>query len=74
MQLRVKRVVEELSGLEGDIVKWGIDGCNLPAPALLLQYMGKIYAVITAAADTVDKSSGLLTRTQALSRIFHVML
>lgn len=76
MQLRVKRVVEELSGLEGDMVKWGIDGCNLPAPALPLQYMGKMYAAVAAAADAadaVDKSDGLSTRTQALSRIFHAM-
>ncbi|KAL4784039.1 L-asparaginase II [Aspergillus varians] len=73
MQLQVKRIVEELSGLEGDMVKWGIDGCNLPAPALPLQYMGKMYAAIAAAADAVDKSEGLSARTQDLSRIFHAM-
>lgn len=73
MQLRVKQVVEELSGLEADMVKWGTDGCNLPAPALPLQYMGKMYAATAAAADAVDKSDGLSIRTQALSRIFHAM-
>ncbi|KAL2831046.1 L-asparaginase II [Aspergillus pseudoustus] len=72
MQLQVKQVVEELSGPEA-MVQWGIDGCNLPAPALPLQYMGKIYAAIAASADLVAKSSGLSARTRALSRIFHAM-
>ncbi|KAL3462321.1 L-asparaginase II [Aspergillus heterothallicus] len=72
MQMRVKQVVEELSGLD-HMVKWGIDGCNLPAPALPLQYMGKIYAIIAASADSVAKSSGLPARTRALSQIFHAM-
>ncbi|KAL4916538.1 L-asparaginase II [Aspergillus aurantiobrunneus] len=73
MQLRVKQVVEKLCGLEGDMVKWGIDGCNLPAPALPLQSMGKMYAAVAAAAYAVDKSEGLSFRTQALSKIFHAM-
>ncbi|KAL4865625.1 hypothetical protein BDV12DRAFT_174245 [Aspergillus spectabilis] len=76
MQVRVKRVVEELSGLsglEGNMVKWGIDGCNLPAPALPLQYLGRMYAEFAAAADAVGKNDGSSDRTQVMSRIFHAM-
>ncbi|KAL5340349.1 L-asparaginase II [Aspergillus crustosus] len=73
MQVRVKRVVEEVSGLEGDAVKWGIDGCNLPAPALPLQALGRMFATFAAAADAVDKRNGLSGRTQAMSRVFYAM-
>ncbi|KAL3469960.1 L-asparaginase II [Aspergillus californicus] len=75
MQERVRAVVEELSGLPSGQVKWGIDGCNLPAPALPLCYMGKVYAVIAGASDAVEKSQGAssATRTHALSRIFDAM-
>ncbi|KAL4927263.1 asparaginase [Aspergillus undulatus] len=84
MQMRVRQVVEDLSGLEGDEVKWGIDGCNLPAPAMPLTNMGRIYATVAAAADAVSKNKSegegesedlklSLSRTQALSRIFHAM-
>ncbi|KAK1472451.1 hypothetical protein CCUS01_05835 [Colletotrichum cuscutae] len=35
VQIRVRHTFEELTGLEADEIKWGIDGCNLPAPAFL---------------------------------------
>ncbi|KAL4967642.1 asparaginase [Aspergillus stella-maris] len=81
MQVRVKNLVEELSGLEGDEVRWGIDGCNLPAPAMPLHNMARVYAVVAGAADSVSKSeesgpkilSSSSSRTQALSRVFHAM-
>ncbi|KAI9372917.1 L-asparaginase II [Aspergillus egyptiacus] len=73
IQERVRRAVEELSGLEADMVGWGIDGCGLPAPAVPLQYMGRMYAAVAAAADAVEKSDGLSSRTRALSQIFHAM-
>ncbi|KAL4803204.1 L-asparaginase II [Aspergillus unguis] len=81
VQVKVRKVVEELSGLgdDADLLKWGVDGCNLPAPAMPLQCLSKMYAVVGAAADTVEESESLSfpvplsTRTQALSRIFHAM-
>ncbi|KAL3423050.1 l-asparaginase ii [Phlyctema vagabunda] len=80
LQLRVKRVVEELCGLEPEGVKWGIDGCNLPTPAFPLQYLGRMYATIAAAADTangaaetVNGATSKRERTQNLAQIFQAM-
>ncbi|THC88270.1 hypothetical protein EYZ11_012283 [Aspergillus tanneri] len=74
IQLRVKRVCEELCGLEEDTLKWGIDGCNLPAPALPLFYIAKIYASIAAAADSTEQKNSQSARTQALGRTFRAMV
>ena len=73
MQVRVKRVVEELCGLYEDEVKWSVDGCNLPAPAFPLQYMAKIYATIAAAADETARNHNASKRTKALRRIFRAI-
>ncbi|PLB47720.1 L-asparaginase II [Aspergillus steynii IBT 23096] len=67
MQVRVKRVVQELSGLDENEVKWSIDGCNLPAPALPLHNLARIYATIAAATDATS------VRTKALAQIFRAM-
>lgn len=37
MQAHVKQVVEDLSGAKREEIKWALDGCNLPAPALPLR-------------------------------------
>ena len=78
LQRRVKRVVEELAGLEPTGAQWAIDGCNLPAPAFPLHHLARIYARIAYAADTADTadaspSATLSTQTQDLARIFHAM-
>lgn len=73
LQSRVKRVFQELCALEAEDVKWGIDGCNLPAPAVPLHYLGRIYAIIAASADEVESGVPVTARTQALRRIFHAM-
>ena len=74
MQQRVKRVIEDLCHADDTAVQWSIDGCNLPAPAMPLRYIGQIFASLAAAADVpgtrIDISS---ERTQNLSRIFHAM-
>jgi L-asparaginase II len=73
MQLEVKRVVEELS-LDPKQVKWGVDGCNLPAPAYPLYDMGCTFAIFAAAADDVEKSESSTTqRTRNLARVFNAM-
>ncbi|PLN86472.1 L-asparaginase II [Aspergillus taichungensis] len=73
IQRRVKRVVEELCGLETDGCQWGIDGCNLPAPAFPLNYLSKMYAALAAAADSVAVDCSASPRERGLSRIFHAM-
>lgn len=73
MQVRVKRVVEEICGLEADEVRWGIDGCNLPAPACPLRAMARMYASFAAAASSVERGETKSARTEASSRIFKAM-
>ncbi|UPK96622.1 hypothetical protein LCI18_007557 [Fusarium solani-melongenae] len=73
MQLQVKKVVDELS-LDPENVEWGIDGCNLPAPAFPLFYMARMYALFAEAADEVEKRASSTTqRTRNLARIFNAM-
>ncbi|KAK1987712.1 L-asparaginase II [Colletotrichum cereale] len=74
IQVRVKRIVEDLSGLPGDEVEWATDGCNLPAPGLPLASMGRIYAGFAAAADAVEADEDAAgPRTKKMGRIFHAM-
>lgn len=74
VQKRVKRVVEDLcSGSEAE-VRWSIDGCNLPAPAIPLRDIAQIFATLAAAADACDaEGSTRPKRTQNLARVFHAM-
>ncbi|KAJ4321013.1 hypothetical protein N0V84_005594 [Fusarium piperis] len=73
MQLQVKKVVEELS-LDPENIKWGIDGCNLPAPALPLFDMARMFALFAKAADEVEKDASSTTqRTRYLARTFNAM-
>ncbi|KAJ5173239.1 thermolabile L-asparaginase [Penicillium capsulatum] len=73
IQQRVKRVTEELAGLDTQEVLWSIDGCNLPAPALPLRSLATMYARFADSADQCKESPSVSTRTQAMSRIFHAM-
>ena len=73
IQQRVKRAVEECSGLDPGDIHWATDGCNLPAPAMPLQSLATTYATFAAAADDYDSDKFTSTRTRALSRIFHAM-
>jgi L-asparaginase II len=74
MQLRVKRVFEELCGSDAKKLKWGVDGCNLPAPALPLSVLARIYASFAAASDTVQRLVEVTTRTQYSAQIFRAMV
>ncbi|KAK8066414.1 hypothetical protein PG997_013161 [Apiospora hydei] len=54
VQVRVKRVTEDLAGLGpggGDHIAWGVDGCNLPAPAMPLKDLARTFAGFAQAAD-----------------------
>ena len=72
MQERVKRVVEEVAGLGEDEVKWGTDGCNMPAPAYPLRLLAKTYANFAHAADDVEKGN-VGQRTRNMARVFTAM-
>ncbi|EMT73914.1 L-asparaginase II [Fusarium oxysporum II5] len=70
MQVRTKQVVEDLCP-NPSLVQWGVDGCNLPAPAFPLFYLAQMYAKFAAAADTPEISSS--ARTKNLARVYHAM-
>lgn len=79
IQIRVKQVFEEVSGLDPKYVRWGIDGCNLPAPALPLWALGQTYAVFADAADALDAVQQQLAelsvpeRTKYMADVYHAM-
>ncbi|KAM0263125.1 hypothetical protein ACHAPA_008958 [Fusarium lateritium] len=68
MQLAVKKVTEDLS-LDPKQIEWGIDGCNLPAPAYPLFHLARTYAIFAAAADSASTSQ----RTRNFARVFNAM-
>lgn len=72
IQLQVKRVVEELCP-DPENVQWGVDGCNLPAPAFPLFYLARMYALFAAAADDVGKNTASSQRSHNLARVFNAM-
>lgn len=73
MQVRVKKVVGELSGLSEEEIMWGIDGCNMPAPALPLSHLAKIYASFANASDALASGDNITTRRQRMGQIFNAM-
>jgi L-asparaginase II len=76
MQVRVKQVVEDLSGAKREEVMWALDGCNLPAPALPLCHLARIYARVASAVDDVEHGDPLLlpSRTVHLAEIYRSMV
>ncbi|KAJ5947743.1 hypothetical protein N7466_000758 [Penicillium verhagenii] len=71
LQVRVKKTVDEICGLgEGESV-WGVDGCNLPAPAFPLVCLGRMYASFAAAVDSGEGAGSGRIRAQA--RVFRAM-
>jgi L-asparaginase II len=62
----VKKVVQEVTGLaengNENQVQWGVDGCNLPAPAMPLRHLAGMYASFAASVDVVESN---LTLDQA---------
>ncbi|KAL7952639.1 L-asparaginase II [Trichoderma compactum] len=73
IQTRVRRVVEELAGLDEQDVQWGLDGCNMPAPALPLFHLAKIYASFARASDALARGDSTAERVQHMGRIFNAM-
>lgn len=78
IQKHVRRVFEELCYPDANDISWGLDGCNLPAPASSLRVLGKLYATVAASADHTEKVAPIeqsfeQPRTKELSRIYHAM-
>ncbi|KAL7941297.1 L-asparaginase II [Trichoderma barbatum] len=73
IQARVKRVVEELAGLSEQEVQWGLDGCNMPALAIPLSHLAKIYASFAQASDALASGDPTTIRVQHMGRIFNAM-
>lgn len=77
IQLRIKATVEEVAGLKPSEIKWGVDGCNMPAPAFSLDYLAKTFALFARAADEMDQPKGQQAfdkRTEWMARIYHSMV
>ncbi|KAF2013057.1 thermolabile L-asparaginase [Aaosphaeria arxii CBS 175.79] len=68
MQIVVKRVVEDISGVDAGNMEWAVDGCNLPAPAMPLIGMATMYARFADA--TGNARSG---QEQRMKRVFEAM-
>ncbi|KAJ5369170.1 uncharacterized protein N7496_008930 [Penicillium cataractarum] len=74
MQVRVREAVDEICHLEANGSLWGVDGCNLPAPAFPLNCLARMFAVFADGASQVDSNAAKTTaRTRALSQVFHAM-
>ncbi|EPS29355.1 hypothetical protein PDE_04304 [Penicillium oxalicum 114-2] len=75
LQERIRDTVDEVCCLPRASSRWGIDGCNLPAPAFPLHCLARMFAIFAEAADQVDicNDSELSSRTRSLGRIFHAM-
>lgn len=73
MQVNVRQTVDGICGLkEGESV-WGLDGCNLPAPAFPLHCLGRMYAVFAEAASESSNPEDTGPRARASARVFNAM-
>ena len=81
IQQRVMRVVEHMAGLKPEQVQWGLDGCNMPAPAYPLHYLAKTFAKFAEAADVVSRADSSLDdgggppqRVALAARVYNAMV
>lgn len=75
IQVRIKSVMRDLTGLPANKIKWGLDSCNMYSPATPLQSIALIYAAFAQAADDVAKDDSLVSpRTQVIARIYNAMV
>ncbi|KAJ5103220.1 hypothetical protein N7532_003749 [Penicillium argentinense] len=72
LQVRIREAVDEICGLGPGESKWGLDGCNLPAPAFSLNCLASMYAVFAAAGRSQMEDSSD-SRMKAMGRVFNAM-
>lgn len=70
-QTGVQSVVENLTGLDSASVLWSTDGCNLPAPAVPLLNMAKLYVRFALAAEAKENDNG--QQVARMSQIYYAM-
>lgn len=70
LQQNVMRVVQREAGLD-ETVHWGVDGCNLPTPAMQVRCLAKLYAKLTR--STEDQVSDASEAQSHLKRVYTAM-
>lgn len=73
IQAKVRRIVADLSTLREEEIIWGVDGCNMPAPALPLSCLALLYASFARASDLVASGDNIVARAQRMGQIFNAM-
>ncbi|KAI1435038.1 thermolabile L-asparaginase [Xylaria sp. CBS 124048] len=74
IQERIGSIMEDLTGLGADNIKWVMDGCNMYSPGAPLNSIALMYATFAQAADEAAKENGPASRrTQAMARIYNAM-
>ena len=71
VQLKIKQVHERLAGLKPDELRWVIDGCNAPSPALPLQSMALMFAKLAHASELSEDLDDSSIRNQR--RLYHAI-
>ncbi|KAI6785520.1 uncharacterized protein J7T54_007163 [Emericellopsis cladophorae] len=73
IQQRVKRAVEEVARLPPSEIIWGIDGCNMPAPAYPLISLSHSYALFAKASSDLGRDAATTERERWMGRIYDAM-
>jgi L-asparaginase II len=76
LQVHVRQVVDEVTGVGPDEAAWGLDGCNLPAPAFPLHYLARMYAKFADAGNEERHTAADCDpseRMDSMARIFNAM-
>ena len=71
MQIAVQKCMAEICDLPMEGVGWGIDGCNLPTPAVPLDRLARLYAKMASAQD--GNLGGNDGRELRLAQIYRAM-
>lgn len=76
VQSKIMKVHEQLADLNTEEIRWVIDGCNAPSPALPLQNLALMFARLAQAADEQDNASSNSTSGPSIqnqARIYHAI-
>lgn len=71
VQLKIKQVHEQLADLKPGELRWVIDGCNAPSPALPLQNLALMFAKLARASEQSEDLDEPSTQNQR--RLYRAM-
>ncbi|KAI4744994.1 L-asparaginase II [Aureobasidium sp. EXF-12298] len=71
VQLKIKQVHEQLADLKPDELRWVIDGCNAPSPALPLRSLALMFAKLAQASEQSEIPDEPSAQNQ--SRLYRAM-